>query len=227
MRVSIVGAQNTGKSTLIREFLRKYPMFTIPEKSYREVIKEQNLSINENGTLASQKVIRDVLVDMALDLAGKKQIIHDRCPLDNLAYTLWLADYDKLEGSDDEVNDFITTSIMLCRESMKFYDIIFWLPINPNIPLVESENRSINLEYREEIDNIFYGIFEHYKSNSGVLFDKEDQPAFIMLQGELHQRLDTIAQYISDDGGLVETEGSAITDLQTAYEEECLRRQVR
>jgi len=227
MRISFVGTQNVGKSTLIQEFINKYPMFSIPEKSYRDVIKEQNLDINENGTLESQKIIRDVLVDMALDNAGKSHIVHDRTVLDNLAYTLWLAEYDKLRGTDDEISEFIATSILLVKESMKFYDIIFWIPINHNIPVVAKENRSLNLEYRQEIDNIFDGFYEHYKTNSGLLFDKENQPCVIKLEGELQQRMDTIALYIAEDGELVENEGSAITDLQTAWEEEQLRRQVR
>ena len=82
-------------------------------------------------------------------------------------------------------------------------------------------------DYRKEIDNIFYGIYEHYKTNTGLIFDKENQPTMIPLEGELHQKLATIAMYIGPDGNLVENEGSAIMDLQTAYEEECLRRQVR
>jgi hypothetical protein len=227
MRISFIGTQNVGKSSVIQEFIKKYPMFKLPEKSYRDVIKEQNLDINENGTLESQKIIRDVLVDMALENAGKTHTVHDRTVLDNLAYTLWLGEYDKLEGTDDEISDFIATTILLVKESMKFYDIIFWIPINPNIPLVAKENRSLNLEYRQEIDNIFDGFYEHYKSNSGLLFDKEDQPCVIKLEGELQQRMDTIAMYIADDGGLVETERSAIADLETAWEEEQLRRQVR
>lgn len=227
MRIAIVGAQCVGKSTLIRHFIQQWPSFSIPEKSYRDLIKDQNISLNENGNLESQRIIRDVLVDMALENAGKTHTLHDRNPIDNLVYTLWLADKDKFEGNDDEISDFIATSILLTKESMKFYDIIFWLPINENIPLEESENRSVNIDYRKEIDNIFYGIYEHYKTNTGLIFDKENQPTMIPLEGELHQKLATIAMYIGPDGNLVENEGSAIMDLQTAYEEECLRRQVR
>ena len=227
MRLCIIGAQNTGKSTLIRHFLARWPMYTLPEKSYRDIIKEKNLSLNEAGNLESQKIIRDVLVDLALDNAGKTNTLHDRCALDNLAYSLWLMENGKLDGGDEDASDFLATSIFMVKESMKFYDIIFWVPINANVPLVEAENRSINIQYRQEIDNIFHGIYEHYKSNNGLLFDKENQPTVIPLEGELDQRLATIAEYIGPDGKLVENETSALTDLQTAYEEDQLRRMVR
>jgi hypothetical protein len=227
MRIAVIGAQCVGKSTLIQHFLQRWPQYALPERSYRDIIKEQNLALNEQGTLESQKIIRDVLVDMALENAGKSFTLHDRNPIDNLVYTLWLAEKDKLEGSNSEVSDFIATSLLLTKESMKFYDIIFWLPINENIPLENSENRSINIEYRKEIDNIFHGVYEHYKTHTGIIFAPDDQPVMIPLEGELYQKLETVAMYIGPDGNLVENEGSAITDLQTAYEEECLRRQVR
>jgi hypothetical protein len=225
MRIAIIGAQGVGKTTVFNNFLARWSMYTTPEKTYRDLIKEKNLKLNENGDMASQMIIRDVLADIAMDNAGKQYTVHDRCPIDNLVYTLWLADKGKLEGKD--VDEFIATSILMVKETMKFYDIIFWIPINHNIPLVNAENRSADANYRQEIDNIFAGVYEHYKTNSGLLFDKEDQPTMIPLDGELTQRMESIAQYIGLDGNLVENEGSAILDLQSAYEEEQLRRQVR
>lgn len=225
MRIAITGTQNNGKTTLVNAFRQLWPMYEMPEKSYRDLIKEKNLTLNESGTMESQKIIRDFLVEQALYNAGKTHTLHDRCVIDNLAYTLWLSEYSKIKGTEDTVTDFIATTINLTRESLKFYDIIFWLPLNPNIPMVESPNRSINEKYREEIDNIFHGIYEHYKKNSGIVFDKEDQPAFIPLEGDLNQKLDTIRLYINDTGNLVVTEQSVLSDLETMYDEIALREQ--
>lgn len=223
MRIAITGTQNNGKSTLVNAFKQRWPMYSSPEKTYRDLVKEKNLTLNESGTLESQKTIRDFLVEQALENAGKQKTIHDRCVLDNVAYTLWMAEYNKLEGTESEINEFITTSILLTRESMKFYDIVFWLPLNSSIPLEESPNRSIDQKFREEIDNIFQGIFEHYKKNSGLLFEKENQPAFIVLDGEVHDKLDIISQYLNDDGDLIETTSSVLGDLENIYDELSLR----
>jgi hypothetical protein len=223
MRIAICGTQNNGKTTLVEAFKSLWPMYTVPTKSYRDLIEENKLTLNENGSLASQKFIRDFLLDQALENAGKQKTLHDRCTLDNLAYTLWLYEHEKLEGTNDEVSDFIATSIIMTKESMKFYDIIFWLPLNTKIQLVESPNRSLNETYREEIDNVFHGIYEHYKKNSGIVFEKEDQPAFIPLEGDLDQKINTIKNYLDDKGDLIVTEQSVLGDLETMYDEISLR----
>lgn len=227
MRIAVVGAQNVGKTTLIKDFIQRWPDYSLPEKTYRDLIKEKSLTVNEEGSLESQRIIRDALADMALENAGKSKTIHDRCILDNLVYTFWLADYKKFQGTESELNEFISTSIYLTKESLKFYDIIFWLPANPNIPIVDGENRSKNDQYRTEIDNIFHAVYETYKKNSGVIFDKENQPAFIVLEGDLNEKIETIKQYISDSGDLVETTNSVLAGLEDMYDEAALRQQLK
>jgi thymidylate kinase len=227
MRIAVIGAQGVGKSTLVDTIKAYWPAYLSPEKTYRDLIKEKNLTINESGTMESQQVIRDYLVDIALDNAGKDKTIHDRCVLDNLAYTFWLVEHNKLGDDEKAITDFVTTSIILAKESLKFYDVVFWLPLNPNIPLEESENRSQSESYREEMDNIFFGIHENYKKNAGLIFDKENQPAFIVLEGELDQKIDTIKQYINEDGELIETNSSVLGDLEAVYDEAVLRKQLK
>jgi len=222
MRLAVTGCQMVGKSTLVETIKAYWPVFKSPEKTYREVAKEKNLTLNEEGSLESQKVIRDFLVDLALDNAGKSHTIHDRCVLDNLVYSLWLEEHGKL-GKDSA--DFITSSILLNKECMKFYDIIFWLPLNPDIPIEEKDQRSNSLIYREEIDNIFQAIYEEYKKNSNLFFERDNQPAFIVLEGNLDQKIDTIKQYIDDEGNLIDTKQSVLGDLESVYDEVMLKKQ--
>lgn len=227
MRIAVVGAQCTGKTTLVNTFKSYWPMYKSPEKTYRDLIKEKNLVLNESGNMDSQKIVRDALADLAMSNAGQEQTIHDRCILDNLVYTFWLAEHNKFSEKEGEIDDFIAQSILMTKECLKFYDIIFWLPINPNIPIEESENRSQNESFREEIDNIFYGVHESYKKNAGVIFDKEDQPAFIVLEGELDKKISHIKEYIGPDGKLIETTSSVLGDLENVYDELTLRGQLK
>jgi thymidylate kinase len=226
MRLAVIGSQGVGKSTLVEAFRHYWPMYEIPEKTFREFIKENDLTINEGGSLESQVAARDFLADRALTNAGKSKTIHDRTILDNLVYSSWMAEYGKLGDDESKVNEFMTTSMMLTRECMKFYDIIFWLPINPNIVMEEREGRSVDKVFQEEIDNIFYGVYEAYKKNSGLLFDKENQPAFIVLEGELEDKLKYIKEYLDTDGNLIETTNSVLGDLENVYDEALLRKQV-
>jgi GTPase SAR1 family protein len=124
MRIAVIGAQGVGKSTLVNAIKAYWPAYLSPEKTYRDLIKEKNLTINESGTMESQQVIRDYLVDIALDNAGKDKTIHDRCVLDNLAYTFWLVEHNKLGDDEKAITDFVTTSIILAKESLKFYDVV-------------------------------------------------------------------------------------------------------
>lgn len=227
MRIAVTGAQCVGKSTLVNAFKAKWSAYSSPEKSYRELIKEKNLSLNESGTMESQTIIRDVLADLALENAGKSKTIHDRCILDNLVYSFWLAEHDKLGSDKKKISDFMATSILLTKESLKFYDIIFWLPINPNIPVEESENRSNSEQFREEIDNIFHGIYETYKKNDGLIFDKENQPAFIVLEGDVDAKLQHISEYLDHNGDLIETTSSVLGDLENVYDELALKGQLK
>ena len=85
MRIAICSTACNGKTTLINEFLRKWPMYKTPEKTYRDLIKEKNLQLNSSGNIESQTIIRDSLVDQAIENVDIKKRIDDRCILDNIA----------------------------------------------------------------------------------------------------------------------------------------------
>lgn len=226
MRIAVVGAQNVGKSTLVETIKAYWPMFKSPEKTYRDVVKEKNLVLNEEGSIESQTAIRDFLTDIALDNAGKSHTIHDRCILDNLVYSFWLEGHNKLGNDPKKIEEFITASILLNRECMKFYDIIFWLPKNPEIVLEEKDQRSNSAEYQDEINNIFVAVHDEYKKNSGLLFEKDNQPAFIVLEGNVSDKIDQIKEYFNEEGQLIETTQSVLGDLENVYDEALLRKQV-
>jgi hypothetical protein len=60
-----------------------------------------------------------------------------------------------------------------------------------------------------------------------VVFDKEDQPAFILLEGDVHEKINTIREYLNPEGDLIETEQSVLGDLETMYDEIALRSQIK
>lgn len=223
MRIAISSTQCNGKTTLVNAIKQRWPNYELPEKTYRDVIKEKGLSINQEGTKESQELILNALVDQAINNSHKKHTLSDRSVLDNVVYTLWLGDKEKITDTD-----FIANSINICRETLKMYDIIFWLPLNEDISVKESDSgqRALDEEYRIEIDNIFFGVFESYKAQEGVLFDREDQPAFIPLEGDVSTKLSIIAQYIDDDGDLIENTSSVFSDMEDLYLEQKLREEI-
>jgi thymidylate kinase len=214
MKIAFCGTQNNGKTTLIENFKYNWPMYKSPEKSYREIIKEKNLSINKEANVESQRIIRDALLDQVLQSAGEKHVVFDRTILDNVVYT-----FHGVEKSRIKDDDFISESIILCRETMKMVDIVFWLPLNPDIIVMEpKENRDLDPDFREEIDIIFQGVYDSYLNQDGILFDVENQPPIILLEGDVQKKINTIAEYIGEDGEVIDTQESVLTSLADEYD---------
>lgn len=209
MRIAITGPQNSGKSTLIEEFLKEWPMYKRPTKTYRDIIKEKDLPLNKQGTKESQKEILNALVDEAQFAAASEDrfVVFDRCVVDNIAYSLW--HYAKeTPGFDAE---FIIDSKTIAAFALKHLDIVFYVPARKEIPIVSRENRDTDETFREEIDNILDSMIASYEQNTGAFFPREDCPAVIRLDGPPDMRLPQMKLYIKSSGlGFQEQDGSLI-----------------
>ena len=89
MRIAFSGAANTGKTTMIKSFLYTWNTYTTPEKTYRDALKEKNLSHSSSTTTDTQWTILNFMVDEMLKYGKDSKVVYDRCPLDNLVYTLF------------------------------------------------------------------------------------------------------------------------------------------
>lgn len=190
-------------------------MYQKPSPTYRDLVNKDT-PLNQQGTLESQKMIRDALVEQAYRNKDVQYCIHDRCILDNLIYTLWLFDKGKIK--DEE---FIVESFNLTRETLKFYDVVFFLPLSLKNPvqLEKRENRDLDLVYRKEIDNLFSVAFETYMNHEGLIFPLEDSPAFIVLEGDegKKEKTEQIAQYINEKGDLFIEDSKIMDELEEEY----------
>lgn len=219
MRIALIGAHNTGKSTLVENFIKQWPMYKRPEKTYRDIIKEQKLNINKQGDKQSQKVILNALVDeiQLATASGNKHIIFDRCPVDNIAYSLW--HYAK--DTPDFTTEFIIDSKTIAALSLKLIDVIFYLPVRKEIPIVAREGRESDPIFREEVDNIFSSLVESYEKNTGAFFPTEDCPAVIKLEGPPDMWIPQMKLYIKENGnGYGEEDGSLIDASKVVLEGE-------
>jgi hypothetical protein len=196
MKISISGSTNMGKSSYIKDFVKKWPMYKTPETSYRDILKEKNLPHSKESTEETQKVIMDFLVEQAIQSSKEDFIITDRCVLDVLAYSAWL-------NVNGVVSDkFLDEQRILTRETLKLYDVIFFTPLT-KVATVEIEDdgfREIDQTYREEIDNIFKAFGASYNSGDGRVFPKDDSPAWIEIFGNREERIKMTEFYIMEDG---------------------------
>lgn len=158
--VGVIGTQNTGKSTFIKDILEKFkhtPMeFKTVGCDYRKKIEEKGLKINRNGNLESQKIIFDTLVEQLDIIDGMPDgcYLTDRTPIDAYVYTKYLKEHKPESGiTDDDLQSMFNK---LCCEIGR-YDKIVFLDLDRcgNVVVVDDKFRDTNLEYRREIDWLF------------------------------------------------------------------------
>ena len=218
MKIGVIGTACIGKSTFIQDFIANWSMYKLCEKPrYSDIIKEKNLSLNENGNEESQKIILNSLADQAMYSPKDDNIIFDRSVLDNLVYTIWLNATGKVSDT------FVKETIDVVRESLVFYDILFFLPITKHSPVqFESrEHRSISPEYRLEIDNIFKALVNQYNTGNKVYFPfdhKAGCPAIIEIFGNRQERIQLTKFYINPKGSSFGEEESLLTATEEQLE---------
>ena len=220
-KIGIIGTQCVGKTTLIQDMKEKWPMFESPERTYRDLVKEKKLPVNKQGTKDSQELILNFLVDEAMASYGKKKIIFDRTPLDNLVYTLWL--YDKGVSDIDEA--FVDKTVAQVRQAMKFYSVIFYLPFcrENDCALTESPNRDVDPQYRSEIGHLFEGIYKAWEKGGSRFFDSGETAAIIPIFGSRQERLAMLSMYINEKGDFFGEQDSLVTDF---LQQEILRKKL-
>ncbi len=209
MRIAFSGAANTGKTTLIEAFKKKWPMFVSPTKTYRDVIKENNLSHSSNTDEGTQLAILDWMMAEQGNYPKGSKVVYDRCPWDNLAYTLQ-------GNANGKISDEVTAaSISFVKESMKELDIIFWLKYNPAIKIVDDGLRDAKVDFIKQTDQVFKELFDQYMENLevDVFYPKDDCPAIICIDEfftSLDDRLMFIGEFIDYKGDLIEDQNSIL-----------------
>ena len=86
MRIAVIGPQNTGKSTFVGDFMKEFSHYKTPEKTYRDVIEEKGLDVNQLSGLESQKEIRNFMFNQ-LRNNNEYNVVFDRYMIDNYIYT--------------------------------------------------------------------------------------------------------------------------------------------
>jgi predicted ATPase len=208
MRIAISGTACQGKTTLINDIKKEWPSYTIVDSSYRKIIKEKNAAHSKDTTPELQWDILNSMID-DLQKNGDKgnKVLFDRCPFDNIVYTIWANARDNEKFTDD----FVQKCIPLVRESMRYLDIIFFLPITKVAPvsIEQREDREIDEQYIKEIDNIFKSIvYQQQRTGVSVFLPKDDSPGIIEVFGKPYERIHLIKQYLDGDGDLMGGEGN-------------------
>jgi nicotinamide riboside kinase len=175
MLISFSGAQSTGKTTLLKHlWMRNKHINFVPEVT-RFVKREYNLPINEAGNDLTQTMIFAEHLRNALHCEVKNSVsILDRCSLDGIVYTHWLADRKQVTMSAYSHGRFVFT------QTKSLYDVIFYTSPE-DVSIEDDGERSIDVTFRNEIIN----LFERYINANPDL-------NIVTLKGSVEERLNII-----------------------------------
>lgn len=199
MRIAISGTACQGKSTLVKDFLEQWPSYTTPEKTYRDVIAESSLEHSSKTNKETQRKILDFQIAEQQKYRTEQNVIFDRCPLDNLVYSMWACE----QSGNDIDEEFVSSCIPLIRESFRDLDIIFFIPITKVAPIgvVEDGMRDTSSDIIEEIDHIFKAVHRDHEHNPKTnLFVVDDKPPIIEVFGDRRERIEILKLYIDAEG---------------------------
>lgn len=214
MRLAISGTAAQGKTTLLNAFLKHWDMYSTPELSYRSVIEKNNHSMQTNKE--TQWAILNHMIDQMEAYSSDDHVIFDRCPLDNLVYTMWA--FHKEVGDIDEM--FVEKCIPIVRESMRLLDIIFIIPItNVTDEQIEDDGvRETDAEYISEIDNFFKALYSNWSNGDERFFPKDDRSALIEIFGSTDERIKMLEFYVNEQGNMFGDDDSLV-DTNILYDE--------
>ncbi len=178
MKLAVIGPQNTGKSTFVKDFISSFPEYSTPSLTYRDVVVEKELSINQLTDTQSQKHIRDFLYDQVVTVEGN--ILLDRCVIDNYIYTLCAY------KDGNTTLDFVEETKRMMVESLPHIDTYIFIPTTVAVKLVDDSLRDTNTAYVDTVNRFFIE----------TLFEliREYDIRVVVLSGNREERVALVAQ---------------------------------
>jgi hypothetical protein len=118
-------------------------------------------------------------------------------------------------------DEFLDQQRIIIRETLKLYDVLFFLPMTKVSPVDLTDNgfRSTDPIYREEIDFIFKAFQESYHKGDGRVFPKDDTPAIIEIFGSPEERIKMTEFYVMEDGKGYGEDQSLLNEILPASEQ--------
>jgi nicotinamide riboside kinase len=151
MRIAVIGPQNTGKSTFIKDFLKEFHHYTTKEETYRDVVEDKGLEINQKTSLESQKAIRDFMFGQ-LRHNTEYNVVFDRCMIDNFVYTSVAYEAGVIPKW------FLDETESMMKDTLQLVDMYIFIPTAIAIPLVDDGTRDINKAYIDTVNNHFLRV---------------------------------------------------------------------
>ena len=196
MRIAISGAHSLGKSTIVNDWVAKFPQYQREEEPYRalsldgpyEILFRDESTKLHNGIQLYYNIGR-----VNQYARSNSDVIFDRSPVDYIAYSQYTAN----QNSTDIDSAFVESMVPAVKESLEHLDILAFVPKSEQWP-VEMEDdgiRPVDTNYRDDVDTIFKQI---YREGLFDIVSENKAPYLIELWGPKHQRIAQLQGAIND-----------------------------
>lgn len=187
MRIAVSGTHFIGKSTLIEDFIKKYPTYKCEIEPYYKLQDEKIIELSLEPSLDSLQEQLTCSINQLNKNANEQDIIFDRCPVDFLAYAMCALDYDSIDINDSEISE----SFPDVKAALNNLDLIVFLPITKENFIEYTEE---NPAYRKAADKNFKKL---YRDDICDIFPRYNHPKIIEIAGDRTTRLKKLASYLT------------------------------
>lgn len=173
MKIAVIGTHGVGKSSLVGEFARKRPEYSVIPEMARDMIAERHGDIGSWFDFQIELLWRKTTSEK--ELRENKNLISDRTAVDNWAYCFY---YKALpEKMLDVLREFAIAY------SNEYYDLFVYLPAGDFVTA-----KSRNEERALKIDELIRGLLPNLNN-------------VITLKGSLEERLEKLVSVSIESGG--------------------------
>lgn len=185
MRIAISGTHCSGKSTLVNDFLLKHPDFNHEPESY-EVLQEEHGEIFAADPGAEDFIkLLEHCVTRVWRYGAADCVIHERSPVDYLAYLLALARL----GREPDATRLFETSMRIALGSLANLDLIVFLSADD---LDWEVDEAEDIELRTAVDVILESIL----IDDTLDWFSSNRPAVLQITGARDVRVRTLEDAI-------------------------------
>ena len=181
MLITFTGAQSSGKSTLLNKMKEDeyFKGWNFEPEITRGLKEKYGININEDGDNFTQIITINSHVDNYLRNKNKDCVL-DRCCIDSLVYTTYQTYTKKVDTDLGYYAEFVNNKLM------DKYDIIFYT--DPSIPLVDDGVRSVDVNFRNKIIELFNFYIEHYNPTNMVMLSGSVEERYKTIKDEIEKR---------------------------------------
>lgn len=179
MRIAVSGTHAVGKSTLAEDFVENHPEFVLEVEPYHILQEQDGIAFAAEPTQESFIIQLEYSLERINTYEMKDNVIFDRCPLDYIAYLMYVSKRGCGATSCDHVNDLIRKA----AKSIERLELIAFLPIDDGQKIMPGSDEDEN--FRLEVDRYFKQI---YRDDSLGIFSGR-QPEIVELWGNRQRRL--------------------------------------